>query len=623
MATAKRFKSQAGLDGNSQTLTNVADPVNAQDVATKNSSSNASNLTSGTVDPARLSPDLTAIVGIPGASGYLKKLSANTWGLDTSTFLTANQNITITGDGTGSGSTSLTLTLSSVGTAGTYKSVTTDAKGRVTGGTNPTTLTGFGITDAVNSSDVVTTATANKILKLNGSGLLPASVTGNAATATALATGRTISITGDISYTSPSFDGSGNVTAAATLPNIASAGTYRSVTINAKGQVTAGTNPTTVAGYGLTDCYTMTEVDAKVTGLAMKASVRLATTANIASLSGLLTVDGVVTVAGDRVLVKNQTTASTNGIYVVASGAWTRATDADTSAEVPYGMYCMVESGTLANTGWTMITTGAITLGTTALTFTQYNGLAQIAAGAGLVKAGNTISADGNLAAIEAIAATSGLLKKTADNVWTLDTNTYLTANQTITYTGDVTGSGTTSVALTLPNIATAGTFRSVTINAKGQVTGGTNPTTLVGYGITDAATSAQGTAADNALPKSGGTMTGNLVTKTVTETRTSNTNPSVTTTLDCSTGTVFDITLNKNVTLAFSNVPAGTNAFSITVMIRQDSTGGWTVTFPGSCVWSGGISPVVTAVASKMDIVTLMTVNAGTTWYGNIIKNF
>lgn len=63
----------------------------------------------------------------------------------------------------------------------------------------------------------------------------------------------------------------------------------------------------------------------------------------------------------------------------------------------------------------------------------------------------------------------------------------YLTENQTITLSGDISGSGTTAITVTLPNIATAGTYKSVTVNAKGQVTAGTNPTTLAGYGITDA----------------------------------------------------------------------------------------------------------------------------------------
>ncbi|MDR8014101.1 phage tail protein [Ectopseudomonas guguanensis] len=101
-----------------------------------------------------------------------------------------------------------------------------------------------------------------------------------------------------------------------------------------------------------------------------KASVRVATTSNLAALSGLLTVDGVVLVAGDRVLVKDQATASQNGIYVAAAGAWVRAADADSSAEVTPGMTVPVEQGTShADTIWELTTNAPITLGTTALTF--------------------------------------------------------------------------------------------------------------------------------------------------------------------------------------------------------------------------------------------------------------
>jgi hypothetical protein len=74
-----------------------------------------------------------------------------------------------------------------------------------------------------------------------------------AGSATKLATARTIGMTGDVTWTSPTFDGTGNVTATATLANVATAGTYRSVTVDAKGRVTSGTNPTTLAGYGITD----------------------------------------------------------------------------------------------------------------------------------------------------------------------------------------------------------------------------------------------------------------------------------------------------------------------------------------------------------------------------------
>lgn len=100
-----------------------------------------------------------------------------------------------------------------------------------------------------------------------------------------------------------------------------------------------------------------------------KQSVRAATTANIA-LTGLQTIDGVSLLAGDRVLVKNQTASKDNGIYIVGVAAWQRAPDVDSNAEVTSAMILSVEQGvTLADTRWQLVTDGAIVLGTTALTF--------------------------------------------------------------------------------------------------------------------------------------------------------------------------------------------------------------------------------------------------------------
>ena len=93
-----------------------------------------------------------------------------------------------------------------------------------------------------------------------------------------------------------------------------------------------------------------------------------------------------------------------------------------------------------------------------------------------------------DLDVITALAGTSGLLRKTGVNAWLLDTASYITGNQSITLTGDITGSGTTSIAATLPATGiTAGTYKSLTIDSKGRATAGTNPTTLAGYGISDA----------------------------------------------------------------------------------------------------------------------------------------
>jgi len=141
------------------------------------------------------------------------------------------------------------------------------------------------------------------------------------------------------------------------------------------------------------DAATKAYVDAARQGLDAKDSVRVATTANV-TLTGATTttIDGVTLAAGNRILVKNQTTGSENGIYVFATGAWSRATDADTSAKVSSGLFVFVEEGTVnSDSGWVLTTDGVITIGTTSLNFAQFSGAGQITAGMGLTKNGNTI----------------------------------------------------------------------------------------------------------------------------------------------------------------------------------------------------------------------------------------
>lgn len=138
-------------------------------------------------------------------------------------------------------------------------------------------------------------------------------------------------------------------------------------------------------GTAATDAVTKQQLDASTAGLDVKQSVRMATTANIANLltGAPNTVDGVTPVVGDRILVKDQSTASGNGIYTVttvgtgANGVWARAADADASAEVTAGMYTFVEEGTVnADTGWVLTTNNPITLGTTALAFSKFTAAA-------------------------------------------------------------------------------------------------------------------------------------------------------------------------------------------------------------------------------------------------------
>jgi len=142
------------------------------------------------------------------------------------------------------------------------------------------------------------------------------------------------------------------------------------------------------------DAATKAYVDATAQGLDVKLSVRAASTGNINTASPGTTIDGVTLANGDRVLLKDQSTGSQNGIYVFngSGSAMTRSTDADTSVEVNPGMFTWVEEGTVnADSGWILTTNAPITLATTSLTFTLFSSASALVAGNGLTKSGNAI----------------------------------------------------------------------------------------------------------------------------------------------------------------------------------------------------------------------------------------
>lgn len=131
-------------------------------------------------------------------------------------------------------------------------------------------------------------------------------------------------------------------------------------------------------GVSGSDAVTYNQLQAVLRGLDWKNSVKVATTTNI-TLSAPQTIDGVGVVAGDRVLVKDQTVATANGIYIVAAGAWTRATDFDDSTEVTAAASVPVEQGTAnGDTTWVLTTDGTITIGTTSLAFTKLGGTSNV-----------------------------------------------------------------------------------------------------------------------------------------------------------------------------------------------------------------------------------------------------
>lgn len=169
--------------------------------------------------------------------------------------------------------------------------------------------------------------------------------------------------------------------------------TINSTTIGATSPSTAAFTSGTVSATptAATDIANKQYVDYFAAGLSWKQPVNAASTVNIASLSGLQTVDTVSLVAGNTVLVKNQTNAADNGIYVVASGAWTRSVGADTWDEY-VGAIVFVISGSQADSAWYSTAQPGGTLGTTAINWSNFSVASTYTAGTGLTLAGTQFS---------------------------------------------------------------------------------------------------------------------------------------------------------------------------------------------------------------------------------------
>lgn len=432
----------------------------------------------GIVDAQTLDADLTAIAALVGTSGLLKKTAADTWTLDTNTYITGNQTITLTGGVTGSGTTSITTTVvTNANLTGPITSVgnTTSIASQSGGGstfvmsdtpllTGHVTVTGNGpylpASTTIAAATTMTSAlevTSQGVNAAAGAAFMSFHRPGSYAVHFGLDTDNILKLggysAGAVSYTiwHSGNDGAGsnldadlldgqqgsyyldlaNTTglgagvatflASPSSANLAAAltdetgtgsvvfshsplltGTVYAQAISSSGLLSANAGITIPTGQVITitdspsvgtSAANKNYVDSVVAGLAWKNSVQAATTAAI-TLSGAQTIDGVSVIAGDRVLVKNQASVATNGIYVVAAGAWTRSTDMDSSTPINEfngaGVH-VVGGSTQSNTSWTVAST-IVTVDTDAVNWAQFSGASVVAAGAGITLTGNTIS---------------------------------------------------------------------------------------------------------------------------------------------------------------------------------------------------------------------------------------
>ena len=315
------------------------------------------------------------------------------------------------------------------------------------------------------------------------------SVSGSSGSTDSLTTGRTISITGDIAYTSGAFDGTANVTGTGTLATVNSnVGTYTKITINGKGLATAGEQaslsdlsaPTADFDFGAfkitnlanptgdQDAATKYYVDSVAQGLDPKASAKAASTANIATLSGLLTIDGVTLSANDRVLVKNQTAAEENGIYVASATAWARSSDADTWDELVSAFIFVEEGSTQADSGWVCTVNAGGTLGVTAVTWVQFSGAGTYTAGTGLTLTGNEFSITNTTVTAGAYGAASKTLTATVNAQGQLtalaDTDIAI-ANTQVSGLGTMSTQDANNVNISGGSVTNLTTFDGITID--------------------------------------------------------------------------------------------------------------------------------------------------------------
>lgn len=336
-----------------------------------------------------------------------------------------------------------------------------------------------------------------------------------------------------------------------------------------------------------------------------------------------ISIDSVTLALNDRVLVKNQAAPAQNGIYkattlgsVSTNWVLTRVTDYDQAAEMILNTYTNVTAGTTnANTTWINTSVGTIVVGTTAINFARPHGA--------IVSPTNSLTLSG---------AFNGVLTITADTNVTLPTSGTL-VNSAVTTLSSLTSIGTIGTGVwqgTVVAPAYGGT--GIANNAASTITiSGNFATTLTVSNTTSVTLPTTGTlttlATVLATANSWGatqTYADNVITgaelKDFSET-TQTVAAATTTTVDYTAGGIVNLTQDTAITTFNITNPSPTGKTCKLVIIRtKDNTGtARLITWPSGTIWPNGTIPTLSSTANAVDIFTLITKDAGTTWYGFI----
>ena len=291
--------------------------------------------------------------------------------------------------------------------------------------------------------------------------------------------------------------------------------TINSTTIGATSPSTAAFTAGTVvaAPSGATDIANKQYVDYYAAGLSWKAPVTAASMANITTLSGLLTIDTVTLAAGETVLVKNQTNAADNGIYVASAGVWTRSVGADGWEEFIGAIVCVVE-GTQTGSAWFCTAQPGGTLGVTAINWSNFSVASTYTAGTGLTLAGTqfSITPVGTAGTYGAASSVPVFVTNASGQVTSVTNTSIAIANTAVSGLGTMSTQNANAVAITGGTIngttvgaSTAAAITGTTITANTQFTGAGTGLTGTASALSIGGNAATATSATTATNLAGG----------------------------------------------------------------------------------------------------------------------